>query len=1163
MKIIFTFFAAALLSIGSINLKVAYAANTTPWPVGVMVGNPANGVGGQIQSFATSVAGSTSALAPLVLLNDYFDLTAATSSWPGSDSYSAGEWATVAPFNQGCPGNCVLTPLIGLPMTSSANNDAQNIAYLNSITAGTEDSMYKQFVDDWSSKGFKKQIWRPGVEMNLGSTAGADIGNANGYAAQPSVWINAYKHIYTVMHARAVTDGVNLKIDWNPGITNGQGDGNPTTTFWPGKAYVDVVAGDFYSSLYPEGNPNPYDWDANGQAYGGSKTISMAGFAADPIDLKHYYDFPASNGSGPDNSCANNGNGTGYALCGQSFSFYNLITFAKAQGLPIALDETGTDQGNGGPVTNTTFPADVRTMLNYATSQGVTVDHVSVWDNSGCNCIFTPTTGDGSTATATAWGNAMQGAPVNAVITPSPANTQVNGPISSITDTNGNVWSININNYLFENSTEQSTSYTWKTIFWTGSVLYVQSATAGTWTTINLTTGVGTTASAPSGYTAPHAASPANTQINNSVGTIYDTYGNVWAINTNQVITVNGTLVSSSAGVVTLFWTGTGFDQLNTAGNWYTQPLDATVGTATTTPTGYTAPHAASPANTQVNGTTGTIYDTTGDSFTINSSKQIVENGTAISSSANVVTLFWTGSVLDQLNSSGSWYTQPTNGTAGVATTTPTGYVVPVTIVAINMTPATRTVSTADTTACIPFASLVITDANSGQTETAHVSLSSTANGALSDPNSSTDGSTIASGVLTVSGTATAVATDLDAIRFTPTQNQVAAGSSVVTTITAVITDTAGETTSATSTVTAMQTASAISVSPSTRVSTTTDTTACIPFASLVITDANSGQTETAHVSLSSTANGALSDPNSSTDGSTIASGVITVVGTATGVATDIDAIRFTPTQNQVSAGLSVTTTITAGISDTAGETTSATATVTSTQVASGISITPTTQTVTTTDVTDAKPFTGMTISDTNTNQTESATVTINQTANGILKDPYSSTDGSVITNGILTVSGTSSAVITALGNVLFTPTKNQVAGGSSVTTTVTVLVTDTAAQTASATSTVIVTQIATHAVSSADTQVNGTSGIIYDTNGNAWTISSSGQEEENGLVVNNSSGITTLFWNGTSLYQLNSAGVWLTQPLNGSTGVVTSAPSGYVNLPSTPICTGLIQQNL
>ena len=108
----------------------------------------------------------------------------------------------------------------------------------------------------------------------------------------------------------------------------------------------------------------------------------------------------------------------------------------------------------------------------------------------------------------------------------------------------------------------------------------------------------------------------------------------------------------------------------------------------------------------------------------------------------------------------------------------------------IVVTGTTSAIVTSDEVAVQPFSAIVINDPNAGQTETAVVTLSNPANGALSDPHAATDGGVIKNGVYTVTGSASAVATALDELVFTPKAHEVAPGSSVATTIIVAVADT-------------------------------------------------------------------------------------------------------------------------------------------------------------------------------------------------------------------------------------------------------------------------------------------------------------------------------------------------------------------------------------
>jgi len=125
----------------------------------------------------------------------------------------------------------------------------------------------------------------------------------------------------------------------------------------------------------------------------------------------------------------------------------------------------------------------------------------------------------------------------------------------------------------------------------------------------------------------------------------------------------------------------------------------------------------------------------------------------------------------------------------------------------ISIAPTAIEIATTDAATVAPFAGIAITDANAGQAETAAVTLSAAANGTLFDPNAATDGSTMAGGVWTVSGSPAAVDAAMSDLTFTTAANEVAPNAAVATTLTANVKDTAGETALAASTIVATQSA--------------------------------------------------------------------------------------------------------------------------------------------------------------------------------------------------------------------------------------------------------------------------------------------------------------------------------------------------------------------
>ncbi|MFN3686894.1 cadherin-like domain-containing protein [Salinarimonas sp.] len=221
-------------------------------------------------------------------------------------------------------------------------------------------------------------------------------------------------------------------------------------------------------------------------------------------------------------------------------------------------------------------------------------------------------------------------------------------------------------------------------------------------------------------------------------------------------------------------------------------------------------------------------------------------------------------------------------------------------------TPANPTIL--DTATATPFSALSFTDAESnGGTITITFTA---ANGALSGT-----GLTGSAGNYTLSGANPAELTArLQALVFTPAQNQVAPGSNVVTTFTLTPNDGSanGSAVTAQVTATSVNDAPVLGGLPGTPVG-VFDNATVSPFANATIADPDPGQTIVVSVALDDAAKGTLAGGGFVHQGG----GVYTFsAASAAAAQTALRALVFTPAANRVAGGATETTTFSVTVSD-------------------------------------------------------------------------------------------------------------------------------------------------------------------------------------------------------------------------------------------------------
>jgi hypothetical protein len=360
-----------------------------------------------------------------------------------------------------------------------------------------------------------------------------------------------------------------------------------------------------------------------------------------------------------------------------------------------------------------------------------------------------------------------------------------------------------------------------------------------------------------------------------------------------------------------------------------------------------------------------------------------------------------------------------------------------------------------------PFGAVTVGDVDSSILSV-EVQIDNTARGTFTSGSVTTSGFiNEGSGRYTFFGSPSEVTTGLRALVYNPTDNRVPVNFSETTRFTLTVDDATDIVTDSTTTVRSISANDAPSVGSFTTSTTINDTATTSPFSSITVTDPDPFQTLSAVITLDSSAKGEFTSGSLTSSGFTAAGGgIYAFSGRVAAVQTALRALVFQPAANRVAVSSTEVTTFTVQVSDNvASPQVDSTTQVTSTSVNNAPSISGSVASQAAFDNATVQPFTALTFTDVDPSQTLTATVTLDTAAKGAFTGGSLTDSGFTHSGGgVYTRTGSVSQLTTAIRALVFAPTENRVAVGSTETTTFTVDINDGVASTVSDTTTTVVT---------------------------------------------------------------------------------------------------------
>lgn len=317
---------------------------TTLFPLGFYSSNP-NGNDAAAMATFTGEFDKFSALmgAAPAFMNSFTDFSRSPDTWGANAGWSSWSWKQSGKLD-------AVIPVVGIPLSDGQHWSPNNVAFFQAIITGTYDAAYTAVGDAWLAN-YPLVCFRPGYEFNANFMPwswGSD-------AATAALWVQAFQHVATLLHASAKKAGKKVQIIWNPCCINWTA--LDVRSAYPGDGYVDVHGADVYSPCYPL---DLHDWTHSGQTF-----TDGAAWAREATNRAHFWEYH---------------NASQWNLEGSDigWSMRMSLGFAKQRGKPLMVCECGSGGDNGklGPIDDAAFPVALANML---ITSGVPIVAVMIW----------------------------------------------------------------------------------------------------------------------------------------------------------------------------------------------------------------------------------------------------------------------------------------------------------------------------------------------------------------------------------------------------------------------------------------------------------------------------------------------------------------------------------------------------------------------------------------------------------------------------------------------------------------------------------------------------------------------------------------------------------------------------------------------------------------